>query len=76
VAPASTTVGFAIAAPGIKADEASDVVFVSELPLGTTLKVYEVPFVNPPMLQVCAPTGAVSMLETTQVKLPGVDVTV
>jgi hypothetical protein len=48
---------------------------VVPLPLGVTVKVYDVPLVSPVTVQCCAPVGAVVVLITVQVKLPGVEVT-
>jgi hypothetical protein len=69
-------VGVARAAPGIAAGEASEAKVVVLLPLGVTMNVYDVPLVRPVTVQFCAPVGAVTVLTTVQVKLPGVDVTV
>jgi hypothetical protein len=69
-------VGVASAAPGIAAADASDAKVVVLLPLGVTMNVYDVPLVSPVTVQFCAPVGAVTVLTTVQVKLPGVEVTV
>ena len=75
-APALATVGVASAPVGVTAVEAGDdVVDVVEFPVGFTVKVYGVPVVNPPTVQLCVPVGAV-VDETEQVNPPGDEVTV
>jgi hypothetical protein len=46
------------------------------LPLGVTVKVYAVVAARPVTVQFWAPVGAVVVLTTVHVKLPGFDVTV
>jgi hypothetical protein len=69
-------VGVARAEPATAAADLSETTVVSALPLGVTVKVYDVPLVSPVTVQCCAPVGAVVVLITVQVKLPGVEVTV
>ena len=49
--PALATVGAESTAFAVIEEEAEETVLVVPLPLGVTVKVYEVPFVKPPMVQ-------------------------
>ena len=69
-------VGAARAAPGITAGDAADAKVVVPLPLGVTVKVYDVPLVSPDTVQFCDPLGGVTVLMTVQMKFPGVEDTV
>jgi hypothetical protein len=57
VVPAKVTVGVAMATPGMKAADAGDTVEVVLLPLGVTVKVYDVPFVRPVTVQLPDPNA-------------------
>ena len=73
---ATEAVGVARAASGMAAAEAAETKVVVPLPLGVTVKVYDVPLVSPDTVQFWGPTGGVTVLTTLQVKFPGVEVTV
>jgi len=69
-------VGVARGAPGITAVDAADARVVVPLPLGVTVKVYDVPLVSPETVQFSAPVGGVEKLNTVQIKFPGFEATV
>jgi len=58
-------VGVARGAPGTTALDAADARVVVPLPLGVTVKVYDVPLVNPDTVQCCDPLGIGDALLTT-----------
>ena len=57
-----------------KANEADDTGLVSLLPLGVTVKVYEVPTTSPATVQFCEPLSALA-LATVQFRPDGVETT-
>jgi hypothetical protein len=73
-APKLVAEGVVRIATGVTAADAADIVEVVLPPLGVTVKVYDVPFVNPEIVQLCVVVGAVA-LKTVHVKPPGFDVT-
>jgi hypothetical protein len=77
--PVATTVSGtegATEATAMNAAEAGDTKEVVLLPLGVTVKVYDVPLVSPDTVQLCDPVGAVVLLAKVQVRPPGDEVTV
>jgi hypothetical protein len=74
--PAFAAVGVARAAVGTTAVDAADTVEKAPVPLGVTVKVYDVPLVSPVTVQLCVPVGTGEEMLTTHVKPPGVEVTV
>jgi hypothetical protein len=74
VADTTEAVGLAKTPDVVTDADAGDAVDVVLLPLGTTTKVYPVVSDNPVTVQLCVPVGGVALL-TTQVRLPGVEVT-
>jgi hypothetical protein len=75
VADTAAAVGVAKTPDVVTDADAGDAVDVVLLPLGTTTKVYPVTSDNPVTVQLCDPVGAVVVLLTTHVRLPGVEVT-
>ena len=67
---ANATVGVANGVVPTEIDaDASDTAEPVPLPLGVTVKVYDVPFVSPDTVQVCEPVGGVVVLTTVQLAL-------
>ena len=74
-APPLTTVGAERTAFAVIEEDADDTVLAVPFPLGVTVNVYEVPFVNPPTVHDWVEVLAIAVvLETVQVKFPGFEV--